>query len=130
MIDVPNVVSEPRVKFFKGLPKIGGYAAVAVQSSADGYYKAVLAADTLIPEGHGQKLSQDELNFMWDVSRALSSALDGSVGKQEEAAASSECTVVETLQTSITEAVAAYKEAHPGEFDFELLRPRAINQGG
>jgi hypothetical protein len=62
---VPTVTTEPRVKFLRGFPRIGGYVAAAVPAGpagpASGAYHAVLAADTLLPDGHGQALTQQEV---------------------------------------------------------------------
>jgi hypothetical protein len=62
---VPAVTAEPRVKFLRGFPRIGGYVAAAVPAGpagpASGSYHAVLAADSLLPDGHGQALTQQEV---------------------------------------------------------------------
>jgi hypothetical protein len=62
---VPTVTTEPRVQFLRGFPRIGGYVAAAVPAGpagpASGAYHAVLAADTLLPDGHGQALTQQEV---------------------------------------------------------------------
>lgn len=62
---MPTVTTEPRVKFLKGFPRIGGYTAAAVPAGSAGptagAYQAVLAADTLLPDGHGQALTQEEV---------------------------------------------------------------------
>jgi hypothetical protein len=66
---VPTVTTEPRVKFLRGFPRIGGYVAAAVPAGpagpASGAYHAVLAADTLLPDGHGQALTQQEVRVCW-----------------------------------------------------------------
>jgi hypothetical protein len=41
---------------------------------------AVLAADTLLPEGHGQPLTPSEVSLVWDVAQALGKALDAAGG--------------------------------------------------
>lgn len=64
---VPTVTTEPRVKFLRssGFPKIGGYCAAAVPAGsggpASGSYQGVVAVDTLLPDGHGQALTQEEV---------------------------------------------------------------------
>jgi hypothetical protein len=62
---VPAVTTEPRVKFLRGFPRIGSYVAAAVPAGpagpASGSYHAVLAADSLLPDGHGQALTQQEV---------------------------------------------------------------------
>jgi hypothetical protein len=69
---VPTVTTEPRVKFLRSFPRIGGYVAAAVPAGpagpASGSYHAVLAADTLLPDGHGQALTQQEVRnvSVWD----------------------------------------------------------------
>lgn len=67
---VPTVATEPRVKFLRGFPSIGGYCAAAVPAwgsgstaAAAGVYQAVLAADTLLPDGHGQALTEEEVSI-------------------------------------------------------------------
>lgn len=59
------MTAEPRVKFLRGFPRIGDYVAAAVPAGpagpASGAYHAVLAADTLLPDGHGQALAQQEV---------------------------------------------------------------------
>jgi hypothetical protein len=82
------VATEPRVKFLnsRGLPRVGGYVAVAVPAAAPGAgagaapaadcYQAVLAADTLLPGGSGQGLPAGEVAVLWDVAQALGRALD------------------------------------------------------
>ncbi len=68
MIYSSNASFEPSVRFFRGFPKIGAYQACGVQSPATGEFKAVIAADTLFPEGGGQALSQEDQDFIWHVS--------------------------------------------------------------
>jgi hypothetical protein len=41
-----------------------------------GEFQAILAADTLLPEGNGQALPAEEVSFLWEVARALGQALD------------------------------------------------------
>lgn len=36
VLQVPAVAAEPRVKFLKGFPKVGGYCAVAVPAGPSG----------------------------------------------------------------------------------------------
>lgn len=80
-VQVPAVAAEPRVKFLRGLPKVGGYCAVAVpvggtSGPASGSFQAVLAADSLLPEGSGQALSAGDVTVLWDIAQALGAALD------------------------------------------------------
>lgn len=77
---MPAVAAEPRVKFLRGLPKIGGYCAVAVPAgpsgASAGSFQAVLAADSLLPEGSGRGLSAGDMTVLWDIAQALGKALD------------------------------------------------------
>ena len=79
-LQVPAVASEPRVKFLKNFPRVGGYCAVAVPygpaGPSSGCFQAVLAADSLLPEGHGQALSAGDVTVLWDIAQALGKALD------------------------------------------------------
>jgi hypothetical protein len=78
---------EPRVKFFKNLPRIGGYVAAAVPAAGaaptDGFYQAILAADTLLPQGTGQAFSPEDVKFIWDVAQGLGKALAAASKRQE-----------------------------------------------
>ncbi|KAF6264037.1 hypothetical protein COO60DRAFT_1624406 [Scenedesmus sp. NREL 46B-D3] len=91
LLEVPAVTAEPRVKFLRGFPRIGGYIAAAVPAGpagpAGGSYHAVLAADTLLPDGHGQALTQQEVGFLWDVAQALGKALDAAAAARRAGAA-------------------------------------------
>jgi len=69
-----NVADEPAVQFFKRFPRMGSYFAAAVQS-LDGEFKALVCADNLVPSGSGRPFSQQDRDFVWDVSRALTKAL-------------------------------------------------------
>ena len=76
-----NVALEPATRFFRDFPKIGSYQACGVQvpaasTAAGGEFKAIIAADTLFPEGNGQPLSQADQDFIWEVSLALSKAYE------------------------------------------------------
>lgn len=77
---VPAAAAQPRIKFLRGVPSVGGYTAVAVPSGAggpsSGRYQAILAADTLLPDGSGQALGPEEVGLLWDVAQALGKALD------------------------------------------------------
>jgi hypothetical protein len=86
MIYTANVAFESRVKFFKGFPKIGAYQAcgVQVQDNGSNVFRAVIAADTLFPEGSGQPLSQEDQDFIWDVSLALGKACEAAEAKVRE----------------------------------------------
>jgi hypothetical protein len=81
VLQVPAVAAEPRVRFLRGLPKVGGFCAVAVpvggaSGPASGTFQAVLAADSLLPEGSGQALSAGDVTVLWDIAQALGAALD------------------------------------------------------
>jgi hypothetical protein len=80
ILQVPVVAAEPRVKFLRGLPKVGGYCAVAVPAGPSGpsagTFQAVLAADSLLPEGSGAALSAGDVTVLWDIAQALGKALD------------------------------------------------------
>lgn len=78
LLEVPAAAAEPRIKFLKGLPKVGGYTAVAVPAGpvASGCFHAVLAADSLLPEGHGQALCAEDVTVLWELAQALGKALD------------------------------------------------------
>lgn len=72
------------MKFLRGLPKIGGYCAVAVPAGPSGpsagTFQAVLAADSLLPDGSGQALSAADVTVLWDIAQALGTALDAAAG--------------------------------------------------
>lgn len=55
--------------------------ACGIQVPSGGEFKAVIAADTLFPEGSGQSLSQEDQDFIWEVSLALSKAYEAAEGK-------------------------------------------------
>jgi len=76
MIYAPNVANEPSIRFFRHFPKLGAYQACGVCCPSNGEYKAIIAADTLFPESAGQPLSQEDQDFIWHISRALSQAYD------------------------------------------------------
>lgn len=87
VLQVPAVAAEPRVKFLRGLPKIGGYCAVAVPAGpsglSSGAFQAVLAADSVLPQGSGQALSAADVAVLWDISQALGKALDTAAGTKK-----------------------------------------------
>ncbi|KAL6760286.1 hypothetical protein V8C86DRAFT_2556416 [Haematococcus lacustris] len=85
MIYTPNVAYEPAVHFMRSFPRIGAYQACGVQSPSTGEFKAIIAADTLFPEAGGQPLCQEDQDFIWSVSRALSQAYEA---VEQQAAAS------------------------------------------
>ncbi|GFR41453.1 hypothetical protein Agub_g2141 [Astrephomene gubernaculifera] len=76
MVYVANVASEERIKFFRNFPKIGSYQACGVSLASSGEFKALLAADTLFPEGSGQPLPPEDKDFIWEVSQSLGKAMD------------------------------------------------------
>uniref|UniRef100_A0A383W448 Uncharacterized protein n=1 Tax=Tetradesmus obliquus TaxID=3088 RepID=A0A383W448_TETOB len=117
LLEVPAVTAEPRVKFLRGFPRIGGYVAAAVPAGpagpASGAYHAVLAADTLLPDGHGQALAQQEVSFLWDVAQALGKALDAAAAaRKADAARGGSADVVSGLAAAIAE---LRKAAAPAE---------------
>lgn len=67
MIYTPNVAFENNIKFFQNFPKIGAYQACGIQMGG-GEFKYVVGADTLFPEADGQPLSQEDQDFIWEVS--------------------------------------------------------------
>lgn len=78
LLQVPSVSREPRMHYLRpGFPtRVGGYVAAAVPLGpggglAGGAYQAVLAADSLLPEGHGQALGEEAAGFVWEVAQAL-----------------------------------------------------------
>jgi hypothetical protein len=84
MIYSANISFETGARFFRNFPKIGSYQACGVQVPAGnvgGEFKAVIAADTLFPEGNGQPLSQADQDFIWEVSLALSKAFEARESK-------------------------------------------------
>lgn len=86
MLYLPNVAGQERVKFFRRFPKIGAYQAVGVPlGGAGGEFKALVAADTLFPEGGGQPLPADDKDFVWEVAQALATAMDAVAGSAAEA---------------------------------------------
>lgn len=40
----------------------------------------MLAADSLLPEGHGQGLSAGDVSVLWEIAQALGKALDAAAG--------------------------------------------------
>lgn len=74
-IDVPNILYKPDMHYFKSFPRLGAYFASAVKI-ASGELRAIIAADTMIPEGKGAKLSEEDKDFIMEVSRTMRLALD------------------------------------------------------
>ena len=101
MVFVPNVAYDPRINFFRQFPKIGSYQACGVQMSS-GEFKAVMCVDTLFPEAGGQPLSQEDQDFIWEVSLALSKAYEA-VEKQtkEEVGAASAAELLTSLNKKV-----------------------------
>jgi len=63
---------------------------------------AVLAADTLLPEGHGQPLTPSEISLVWDVAQALGKALDAAgVALQKDAARGGAVEALAELQAAV-----------------------------
>eukprot|EP00878_Enallax_costatus_P036352 GHUV01040815.1.p2 GENE.GHUV01040815.1~~GHUV01040815.1.p2 ORF type:complete len:329 (+),score=136.72 GHUV01040815.1:1474-2460(+) len=109
-LQVPTVTTEPRIKFLRGtgFPKIGGYCAAAVPAGsggpAAGSYQAIVAVDTLLPDGHGQALTQEEVGFIWEVAQALGKALDAAAVKRKaDAARGGAADILSGLATAIKE---------------------------
>ncbi|GAX75677.1 hypothetical protein CEUSTIGMA_g3120.t1 [Chlamydomonas eustigma] len=105
MIYTPNVAFEPSIKFFRKFPKIGAYQACGVQVPASGgEFKAIIAAETLFPEGEGQALSLQDQDFVWEVSLALSKAYEARDKKVKEAQAAVKASeLVEGLKKKIVD---------------------------
>lgn len=80
---VPAVTREPRVTFFRRFPRVGAYHAVAV-TTRDGECRAVLCADSLVPEGDGQPFSSEAQDAIWEAAKALGAALDAGAERQEQ----------------------------------------------
>lgn len=74
MVYSSNVAFENSVKFFQNFPRIGAYTACGVQLGSRKEFKAIIAADTLFPEGGGQPLSEEELDFIWELTLGLQKA--------------------------------------------------------
>ncbi|KAG1675327.1 hypothetical protein FOA52_016001 [Chlamydomonas sp. UWO 241] len=74
MVYCANVAFEASIKFLREFPKIGSYQACGIKSGEE--YKAVVAVDTLFPEGSGQPLSQADTDYVWGVCLALSKAYE------------------------------------------------------
>eukprot|EP00775_Hariotina_reticulata_P001846 gene1846-2179_t len=133
LLEVPTVSTEPRVKFLRNFPRIGGYCAAAVPSGplgpAGGSYHAVLAADTLLPEGHGQPLTALEVSLVWDVAQALGKALDAAgVALQKDAARGGAVEALAELQAAVE---AARKDAPPQAAAVEVVEdPAAAVEDG
>jgi hypothetical protein len=96
LVQVPVVATEPRVKFLRGLPKVGSYCAVAVPAGpagpSAGTFQAVLAADSLLPEGSGAALSGGDVMVLWDIAQALGKALDAAAAMKRCADTVPACT--------------------------------------
>ena len=138
VVYLPNVAFEPSFKFLGGLPKIGAYQAVGVNVA--GETKAVLAADTLFPEGSGQPIKQADQDLIWEVSLALGKAYEAAEKKAKEALAAKDATEsIEALKTKISEIVNAPPpeelapevdaEAAPAESEAPAPTPPAAEEG-
>lgn len=71
---IPNVAENKSVTFFRRFPRMGSYFVSAVQGQED-EYRALLCADTIVPQGSGKVFSQADKDFIWDVSRSLTKAI-------------------------------------------------------
>ncbi|EFJ44886.1 radial spoke protein 2 [Volvox carteri f. nagariensis] len=104
MVYVANVANEERIKFFRKFPKIGSYQACGIALSPNAEFKAVVAADTLFPEGSGQPLSAEDRDFVWEVSQSLTKALDGVAAAATAALmGSSAAAALEALKAKLAE---------------------------
>ena len=112
------------MKFFKTLPKIGGYVAAAVPAAGsaptDGFYQAIIAADTLLPEGTGQAISSEDVNFIWEVAQALGKALAAAAKQQQRD--------MEAAGAAGSEGLAAVK-AQLAELENTADRPEDVPEG-
>ncbi|MEW5299185.1 MAG: hypothetical protein WDW36_002224 [Sanguina aurantia] len=103
LLHLPNVAFEPRIRFFKGFPRIGGYLAVGIQTPGTGEFKAVVGVDTLFPGAPGQAFEQQEVDFVWEVSLAVGKALEGAekAAKSRVTSSPSASGYLAELQTTI-----------------------------
>ncbi len=73
MAPLPSRPAASSITFFKPQPKIGAYCAApvpaAMPGAARGTAHAVLAADTLLPEGSGQPFSEEDQQFIACVAK-------------------------------------------------------------
>jgi hypothetical protein len=74
-LHVPNTLEERAVKYHNGFPGIGSYYAAAVQQQS-GRFSSILAADTLVPHGDGQPLSDEDRAFIWDMALVVAKCLE------------------------------------------------------
>lgn len=104
MVYISNVANEERIKFFRRFPKIGSYQACGIALGPNAEFKAVVAADTLFPEGSGQPLSPEDRDFIWEVSQSLCKAMNHVAGAATAVlTGSSAAEAVETLKMKVTE---------------------------
>jgi len=59
----------------------------------------VLAADSLLPDGHGQALCAADVTVLWDIAQALGKALDAAAGVKR-CAGVGECVDAQVSATS------------------------------
>ena len=74
-VDIPNVLYEPRVKYFDEFPKVGAFFALPIKTKT-GEVKAILCTDTLAPTGNGKPLSEDTKALIRKLVDAAGAALD------------------------------------------------------
>eukprot|EP00798_Chlamydomonas_sp_ICE-L_P000487 gene487-1893_t len=74
MVYCPNVAFDPSIKFVQNFPRIGAYTACGVQVGPRKEFKAIIAADTLFPDAGGQPLTEEELDFIWELTLGLQKA--------------------------------------------------------
>ncbi len=81
---------------------------VAVPAENGRRYGAVLAADTLLPGGNGQGIPADEQAVLWDIARALGTALDATESMRlKDASSSAGAEAVAALTSQLEELRAA-----------------------
>lgn len=78
-IEVPNVLDEPRIRYFKRMPKAGAYYALPTKL-ASGEIVGILCLDTCPPSGRGTPLRHDERWFAIEVARMAEKGLEAVEG--------------------------------------------------
>ena len=75
VLDVPNVLYEDRIRFFRGFPRLGAYYVTAAKTST-GEKKALLCCDSMLPAHSGAPLPDDQKEFLGALAEAIGSSLD------------------------------------------------------
>ena len=75
VLDVPNVLYEDRIRFFRGFPRLGAYYAAAAKTST-GEKKALVCCDSMLPAHSGAPLSGEQKEFLNALAAAVGCALD------------------------------------------------------